>query len=202
MIENKSSDVVWHSPTVTRVDRERQNGHRACVIWFTGLSGAGKSTLAHALEAALFSRGMRTYVFDGDNVRHGLCGDLGFSPSDRRENLRRIGEMAKLFADAGVVGLAAFISPLREDRELVRRIVGSDNFVEVFVSCPLDVCETRDVKGMYRRARAGEIAEFTGISAPYEAPESPDLVLKTGRESIGDSVERMLSLILPRLSPP
>ncbi|HMV22216.1 MAG: adenylyl-sulfate kinase [Betaproteobacteria bacterium] len=202
MIENKSSDVVWHSPTVTRVDRERQNGHRACVIWFTGLSGAGKSTLAHALEAALFSRGMRTYVFDGDNVRHGLCGDLGFSPSDRRENLRRIGEMAKLFADAGVVGLAAFISPLREDRELVRRIVGSDNFVEVFVSCPLDVCETRDVKGMYRRARAGEIAEFTGISAPYEAPESPDLVLETGRESIGDSVERMLSLILPRLSPP
>lgn len=202
MIENKSSDVVWHSPTVTRVDRERQNGHRACVIWFTGLSGAGKSTLAHALEAALFSRGMRTYVFDGDNVRHGLCGDLGFSPSDRRENLRRIGEMAKLFADAGVVGLAAFISPLGEDRELVRRIVGSDNFVEVFVSCPLDVCETRDVKGMYRRARAGEIAEFTGISAPYEAPESPDLVLETGRESIGDSVERMLSLILPRLSPP
>lgn len=202
MIENKSSDVVWHSPTVTRVDRERQNGHRACVIWFTGLSGAGKSTLAHALEAALFSRGMRTYVFDGDNVRHGLCGDLGFSPSDRRENLRRIGEMAKLFADAGVVGLAAFISPLREDRELVRRIVGSDNFVEVFVSCPLDVCETRDVKGMYRRARAGEIAEFTGISAPYEAPESPDLVLETGRESIGDSVERMLSLILPRLSLP
>ena len=202
MIENKSSDVVWHSPTVTRVDRERQNGHRACVIWFTGLSGAGKSTLAHALEAALFSRGMRPYVFDGDNVRHGLCGDLGFSPSDRRENLRRIGEMAKLFADAGVVGLAAFISPLREDRELVRRIVGSDNFVEVFVSCPLDVCETRDVKGMYRRARAGEIAEFTGISAPYEAPESPDLVLETGRESIGDSVERMLSLILPRLSPP
>ena len=202
MIENKSSDVVWQSPTVTRVDRERQNGHRACVIWFTGLSGAGKSTLAHALEAALFSRGMRTYVFDGDNVRHGLCGDLGFSPSDRRENLRRIGEMAKLFADAGVVGLAAFISPLREDRELVRRIVGSDNFVEVFVSCPLDVCETRDVKGMYRRARAGEIAEFTGISAPYEAPESPDLVLETGRESIGDSVERMLSLILPRLSPP
>ena len=202
MIENKSSDVVWHSPTVTRVDRERQNGHRACVIWFTGLSGAGKSTLAHALEAALFSRGMRTYVFDGDNVRHGLCGDLGFSPSDRRENLRRIGEMAKLFADAGVIGLAAFISPLREDRELVRRIVGSDNFVEVFVSCPLDVCETRDVKGMYRRARAGEIAEFTGISAPYEAPESPDLVLETGRESIGDSVERMLSLILPRLSPP
>ena len=202
MIENKSSDVVWHSPTVTRVDRERQNGHRACVIWFTGLSGAGKSTLAHALEAALFSRGMRTYVFDGDNVRHGLCGDLGFSPSDRRENLRRIGEMAKLFADAGVVGLAAFISPLREDRELVRRIVGSDTFVEVFVSCPLDVCETRDVKGMYRRARAGEIAEFTGISAPYEAPESPDLVLETGRESIGDSVERMLSLILPRLSPP
>lgn len=199
-MDDKSPDVVWHAPTVCRSDRERQNGHRALVIWFTGLSGAGKSTLAHALEAALFARGMRTYVFDGDNVRHGLCGDLGFSPSDRRENLRRIGEMANLFADAGVVGLAAFISPLREDRERVRRIVGSENFLEIFVSCPLEVCETRDVKGMYRRARAGEIAEFTGISAPYEAPEAPDLVLETGRESIGDSVARMLELVLPRLA--
>lgn len=185
-------NLVWHHAAVTRADRERLNGHRAAVVWFTGLSGAGKSTLAHAVEAALFARRCRTFVFDGDNVRHGLCADLGFSAEDRSENLRRIGEMARLFLDAGVVGLAAFISPMRADRERVRRIVGAENFLEVFVSCPLEVCESRDVKGMYRRARRGEIKEFTGVSAPYEPPEAAGLVLDTDRLSIDECVARVL----------
>ncbi|MGE5467403.1 MAG: adenylyl-sulfate kinase [Ignavibacteria bacterium] len=189
---DNDKNLVWHHAAVTRADRERLNGHRAAVVWFTGLSGAGKSTLAHAVEAALFARGCRTFVFDGDNVRHGLCADLGFSAEDRSENLRRIGEMARLFLDAGVVGLAAFISPMRADRERVRRIVAAENFLEVFVSCPLEVCESRDVKGMYRRARRGEIKEFTGVSAPYEAPEEPGLVLDTDRLSIDECVARVL----------
>ncbi|MDD5247612.1 MAG: adenylyl-sulfate kinase [Rhodocyclaceae bacterium] len=193
--EAQSNNVVWHHATVTPQRREQLNGHRAVVVWFTGLSGAGKSTLAHAVEEALHVQGRRTFVFDGDNVRHGLCADLGFSPADRRENLRRIGEMARLFVDAGVIALTAFISPMRADRERVRQIVGPARFVEVFVSCPLEVCEQRDVKGMYRRARAGEIPEFTGVSAPYEAPEAPALVVDTSTMSLAQSVDLVLELL-------
>lgn len=195
-------NIVWHGAAVTRERRERQNGHRGLALWFTGLSGAGKSTLAHAVELALHAEGRRTFVFDGDNVRHGLCGDLGFSPADRRENLRRIGEMAKLFVEAGTIALAAFIAPARADRELARQIVGPDRFVEIFVACPLEICERRDVKGMYRRARAGEIAEFTGISAPYEAPLAPGLTVETANLTLAESVERVLALIAPLIALP
>ncbi|HEX8964248.1 MAG TPA: adenylyl-sulfate kinase [Rhodocyclaceae bacterium] len=194
-----TSNVVWHHATVTRERRQHANGHRAVAVWFTGLSGAGKSTLAHAVEEALHRQGRRTFVFDGDNVRHGLCADLGFSPPERSENLRRVGEMARLFVEAGTIALTAFISPMREDRERVRQIVGAPDFVEVFVSCPLAVCEQRDVKGMYRRARAGEIKDFTGISAPYEAPEAPALTLDTSVLSLGQCVERVMALLAPRL---
>lgn len=155
--------------------------------------------MAHAVEEALFSQGRRTFVCDGDNVRHGLCADLGFSLKDRQENLRRIAEMARLFIEAGTIALSAFISPMRADRERVRQIVGPENFIEIFVSCPLEVCEERDVKGMYRRARAGEISEFTGISSPYEPPESPALVVDTSRTSLERCVEQVLTLISPRL---
>lgn len=189
------TELVWHQATVTAEQRERLNAHRAVVVWFTGLSGAGKSTLAHAVEAALYQQGRHTFVFDGDNVRHGLCSDLGFSPADRCENLRRIGEMARLFVEAGNIALTAFISPMREDRERVRQIVGPERFIEVFVSCPLEVCEQRDVKGMYRRARAGEIKDFTGISAPYEPPLSPALVVDTERMTLAQSVSSVLQLL-------
>lgn len=197
-----SGNVVWHQATVTRERRERLNGHRAVVVWFTGFSGAGKSTIAHVVEETLHRQGRRTFVFDGDNVRHGLCGDLGFSQADRQENLRRIGEMAHLFIEAGVIALTAFISPMRADRERVRQIVGPENFFEVFVSCPLAVCEQRDVKGMYQRARKGEIKDFTGISAPYEAPESPALVVDTSRQSLDECVADVMNLLAPRLALP
>ena len=194
------ANVVWHAASVTRARRERLNGHHAIVVWFTGLSGAGKSTIAHAVEEALHREGRRTFVFDGDNVRHGLCADLGFSADDRRENLRRVGEMSRLFIEAGVIALTAFISPYRDDRERVRAIVGADNLREVYVKCPLDVCESRDVKGMYRRARAGEIREFTGISSPYEPPEAPDLEVDTSVLSLAECVERVLQLIEPAIA--
>jgi adenylylsulfate kinase len=190
-----SDNIFWHRTSVTREDRERMNGHRAGVVWFTGLSGAGKSTLAHAVEARLHALGGRTYVFDGDNVRHGLCSDLGFSASDRHENMRRIGELVRLFDDAGVIALAAFISPYRADRERIRDQVGTDRFVEVYCRCGIDVCEARDRKGVYRRARAGEIREFTGISAPYEEPLAPALVLDTGAAPLDECVERVLDTI-------
>jgi adenylylsulfate kinase len=157
-------------------------------MWFTGLSGSGKSTIAVALEKALWDRGVRSYILDGDNVRHGLNADLGFSPDDRTENIRRIGEVAKLFTDAGVVNLTAFISPYRSDRDRVRGIMQPGDFVEVYVDCPIEECERRDVKGLYKKARAGQIPEFTGISAPYEAPEKPELVLRTGELSEEQSV--------------
>lgn len=188
-------DVVWHHATVTRARREQLNGHRSAVIWFTGLSGAGKSTLAHAVEEELYRRGCRTFVFDGDNVRHGLCSDLSFSVEDRSENIRRIGEMAKLFVEAGIVALTAFISPLRSDRQRVRELMPAGDFIEVFVKCPLDVCETRDVKGMYKKARAGLIKEFTGISSPYEEPDQPELVVDTSQESLETSVGKVLALL-------
>jgi len=198
MSGRSSSNVVWHEGSVTRRRREALNGHRSVCLWFTGLSGAGKSTVAHAVEERLHGLGCRTYVFDGDNVRHGLCGDLGFSREDRAENLRRIAEMVKLFLDAGVIALTAFISPFRADRERVRKIVGPDDFIEIYCRCPVEVCEQRDVKGLYAKARRGEIPEFTGISSPYEPPESPDLVLDTASQPLVDSVEAVLDLLAAR----
>jgi len=193
-----TENLFWQRPQVERVDRERVNGHRGAVVWFTGLSGAGKSTLAHALERRLFERGCRTYTFDGDNVRHGLCADLGFSPVDRQENIRRIAEMVRLFADAGLIALAAFVSPYRADRATARERIGARDFVEVHCACPLQVCEARDRKGIYRRARAGEVREFTGISAPYEPPEAPDLVLDTATTPVDTCIDRLEALLRSR----
>lgn len=187
-----SSNVVWHHATVTRARRELQNGHRGAIIWFTGLSGSGKSTLAHAVEESLHRRGCRTFVLDGDNVRHGLCGELGFSARDRQENIRRIGEVAKLFMEAGIIVLTAFISPYRADRERVRAMVADGDFIEIYCDTPLEICETRDVKGLYQKARAGEIPEFTGISSPYEAPEQPELLVKTGTSSLDACVRQVI----------
>ena len=176
--QEKSSNVVWHAATVTRDRREQQNGHRGGLFWFTGLSGAGKSTLAHSVEEKLHDNGYRTFVLDGDNVRHGLCADLSFSDDDRKENIRRVGHMSMLYVEAGIVVLTAFISPFREDRQNVRKIAGSD-FHEIYCKSSLEVCEARDVKGLYKRARAGEIPDFTGISSPYEEPESAELTADT-----------------------
>jgi adenylylsulfate kinase len=191
----KSSNTVWHASTVTRADRERLNGHRSVILWFTGLSGAGKSTIAHALEERLHRLGCRTYVCDGDNVRHGLNSDLGFSPQDREENIRRIAEVAKLFLDAGVVVLTAFISPYRADRDKARKLVAAGDFIEIYCRCALEACEERDVKGLYRKARAGEIKEFTGISAPYEEPLAAELAIDTDRNSVSDCVDQILSYL-------
>lgn len=187
-------NIVWHEPQVAREMREKLNGHRSVLLWFTGLSGAGKSTLAHAVEDRLYRMGVRTYVLDGDNVRHGLCGDLGFSEVARRENIRRIGEASKLFVDAGVVVLTAFISPFRSDREQVRNLLGKD-FIEIYCDTPLEVCESRDVKGLYKRARAGEIKDFTGISSPYEVPENAEIVVDTGRGSLDESVSQVIGYL-------
>jgi adenylylsulfate kinase len=187
-----STNVVWHHATVTRKRREEQNGHSGAVIWFTGLSGAGKSTLAHAVEEELHQRGCHTFVLDGDNVRHGLCGNLGFSVQDRVENIRRVGEIAKLFMEAGVIVLTAFISPFRADRERVRGMVEHGDFIEIFCDSPIEVCESRDVKGLYKKARAGQIPEFTGISSPYEAPENPELTVATGALELDDCVQQVI----------
>ncbi len=192
---NTTNNVVWHRATVTRERRERLNGHKGACLWFTGLSGAGKSTIAHAIEEKLHQRGCRTFVFDGDNVRHGLCSNLGFSREDRCENIRRIGEMSKLFVEAGVIALTAFISPFRADRQWVRSLLSDRDFIEIYCRCPLDVCEQRDVKGLYRRARAGEIKEYTGISSPYEEPEHPELILDTA----GTSIEACADVIIDYL---
>lgn len=194
-IDLKSSNTVWHHATVTRARREQQNRHRGLVLWFTGLSGSGKSTLAHALEETLHQRACRTFVLDGDNVRHGLCGDLGFSDADRMENIRRISEVSKLFIEAGVITLTAFISPFRADRQKARALIGAENFVEIYCRCNLDVCERRDVKGLYKRARAGEIKAFTGISSPYEAPQQAELVLDTDTLSLDESVAMIMDYL-------
>lgn len=190
-----SRNITWHAGTITKADREGIAGHRGCTIWMTGLSGSGKSTLAVALEKKLWERGVRSYVLDGDNVRHGLNKDLGFSPQDRNENIRRIGEVAKLFTDANVVNVTAFISPYRADRDQVRALMAEGDFIEVFVDCPVEVCETRDPKGLYKKARAGQIPEFTGISAPYEAPLNPEINLRTDRESEDESVQQVLQYL-------
>ena len=194
-----STNIVWHHATVTRECREAQNGHRGAIIWFTGLSGSGKSTLAHAVEESLHHSGCRTFVLDGDNVRHGLCGDLGFSVKDRQENIRRIGEMTKLFMEAGVIVLTAFISPYRVDRERIRGMVEHGDFIEIYCDTSIDICETRDVKGLYKKARAGEIAEFTGISSPYQVPENPELTVNTGTASLNDCVQQVIKVITNRV---
>ncbi|MET0029276.1 MAG: adenylyl-sulfate kinase [Candidatus Thiodiazotropha sp.] len=191
-------NIVWHEATVNRERREKMNKHRAKLLWFTGLSGSGKSTLAHAVEEELYQRGCRTYVFDGDNVRHGLCQDLGFTVEDRTENIRRIAEMAKLFVDAGVIALTAFISPIREDRQRARGLLPHGDFIEVYVDCPLDVCESRDVKGLYKKARAGLIPHFTGISSPYEPPINPEISIKTGDREVEDCVAEIIDALEQR----
>jgi adenylylsulfate kinase len=195
MAEQKATNIVWHQGAVTRADREKMNGHKGCTVWLTGLSGSGKSTIAVDLEKRLWERGVRAYILDGDNVRHGLNKNLGFSPADRTENIRRIGEVAKLFSDAGLVTLTAFISPYRADRDQVRALMGQGDFIEVHVDCPVEVCEQRDVKGLYKKARAGEIKEFTGISAPYEAPEKPELTINTAGQSVEASARQILQYL-------
>jgi adenylylsulfate kinase len=192
----QSTNVVWHHGAVTRADREAQNAHRSTILWFTGLSGAGKSTLATAVESCLHERGCHTFVIDGDNVRHGLCGDLGFSTADRTENIRRVGEVAKLFIEAGVITLTAFISPFRADRDRVRSLVKTGEFFEIYCKADLEVCEERDVKGLYQKARAGVIAEFTGISSPYEAPEAPEIVVETGTKSLEICVNEVIDALI------
>ena len=191
----KSNTIIWHHATVTRDRREKLNGHKGTVVWFTGLSGSGKSTVAHMVEEQLYRMGCHTYVFDGDNVRHGLCAGLGFSPQDRSENIRRIGEMVKLSVDAGIIALTAFISPFARDRRAVRNLIGPKDFIEIYCCCPLEVCGQRDVKGMYKRALAGEIKEFTGISSPYEIPENPDLILDTDKLSIEECTEKVIEIL-------
>jgi adenylylsulfate kinase len=189
------NNIHQHQSLVQQTDRQQQAGHKSVILWFTGLSGAGKSTLAHAVEKALFEKGCRTFVLDGDNVRHGLCADLGFSVDDRQENIRRIGEMSKLFLEAGVIALTAFISPFQADRDRVRSLVKKDEFIEIYCKANINVCEQRDVKGLYAKARRGEIKDFTGISSPYEAPLSPELVLDTSSELLDDCVNKVVNYL-------
>lgn len=191
----KATNIVWHHSKVTKEDRQKLNGHKSVVLWFTGLSGAGKSTLSVEVEKELHQRGVRTYILDGDNIRHGLNKDLGFSAEDRKENIRRIGEVAKLMVDAGIVTLTAFISPYREDRELVRQLLGEKEFIEIYVKCSLEECERRDPKGLYKKARAGEIKGFTGIDDPYEEPENPELVVETDKQSLEESVKQVITYL-------
>jgi adenylylsulfate kinase len=194
----KSTNITWHHADISKADREKHNGHKAVVLWFTGLSGSGKSTLAHAVENALFEMGCNTYVLDGDNIRHGLNKNLGFSPEDRTENIRRIGEVAKLFTEAGVIALTAFISPYRADRDKAREIAGAGVFFEIYVKCPLDVCEQRDVKGLYKKARAGQIPEFTGISAPYEEPLNAEIIVDTSERNLEESAKFVIGELQKR----
>ena len=191
----KATNIVWHEASVDRAARADKRGHRSAILWFTGLSGSGKSTLANAVNAALFERGLGTYVLDGDNVRHGLCKDLGFSDADREENIRRIGEIAKLFLDAGVIVLTAFVSPFRADRDKARDLVEAGDFFEIFCAADLDVCESRDPKGLYAKARSGTIKEFTGISSPYEAPDTPELKIDTGAQDLAESVNVVIKAL-------
>jgi len=205
--ETKATNITWHEAEITKEDRERQNGHRGVVIWFTGLSGCGKSTLAHTVEKALFDQGCRTIVLDGDNIRHGLNKDLGFSPEDREENIRRIGEVAALFTQAGVIAMTAFISPYRADRDKARAIAGEGCFIEVYLKCDVAECMRRDPKGLYKKAQSGVIKNYTGISSPFEEPEAPDLVLDTQQLTIDEAVTKTInylneqSVLGPTLTP-
>ena len=194
-----SKNIVKQTYQVTKTDRQKLNGHKSVIVWFTGLSGSGKSTLAGKVEERLFEMGIRTYLLDGDNIRHGLNSNVDFSDDGRKENIRRIGEVAKLFADAGVVVLTAFISPFRSDRDKVRSIVEVGEFAEIFVNCHIEICEQRDIKGLYKKARAGEIADFTGISSPFEEPKHPELEIKTDQLSIDESVDVIMNYILKRI---
>jgi adenylylsulfate kinase len=191
----KKNNITWFESYIARENRENLHGHKGAVVWFTGLSASGKSTIAHHLERMLFDMNCSTYVFDGDNVRHGLCSDLGFSEEHRTENIRRIGEMVKLFIDAGIIAITAFISPFRKDREKVRDLVGKEKFIEVYAKCPLHVCAKRDFKGIYKKARQGIIQDFTGISAPYEPPESPDLVIQSDETEATIAANQVVDLI-------
>ena len=193
--DNKNQNTRWFEPTIKRSHREALNKHKGMILWFTGLSGSGKSTLANALEEKLYSLNMKTYVLDGDNVRKGLCNDLGFSEKDRVENIRRIGEVSNLMMDAGLIVMSAFISPFRSDRRIVRKLVKKDHFIEIFVDAPLDICESRDVKGLYKKARTGEIKDFTGVSSPYERPEKAELTINTDDNSIENCIEMILDYL-------
>lgn len=195
---NKSTDIRWHDHAIQRSRRAEQKGQKPCMIWFTGLSGAGKSTVANALDCLLFEKGRHTYLLDGDNVRHGLNRDLGFSDTDRVENIRRIGEVGKLFVDAGLITLSAFISPFRSDRQMVRTLFPVGEFIEVYVSTPLAVCEQRDPKGLYQKARSGMIRNFTGIDSAYEAPTSPEILIDTGELSVEQSVQTIYNYLHER----
>jgi adenylylsulfate kinase len=194
----KSTNTLWHHATITRADREALHKHKSVIIWFTGLSGSGKSTLAHAVEEYLHKVGISTIVLDGDNVRHGLCSDLEFSDSDRIENIRRISELAKLMIEAGVITLTAFISPFKLDRDDARKRVPYGDFLEIYCQCPIETCEQRDVKGLYKKARAGEIPFFTGIGSPYETPGIPELVVNTHELTLEESVKKVLDLLMQR----
>lgn len=188
--------VVWHNHSVSRADRERQNGHRGCVVWFTGLSGCGKSTVANVVDHKLHERGVRTYLLDGDNVRHGLNKDLGFTEADRIENIRRVGEVAKLMTDAGLIVITAFISPFRAERDMVRGMLPEGEFVEVFIDTPLAEAEKRDVKGLYKKARAGQLKNFTGIDSPYEAPETPEIRIDTTAMTPEEAADMIIDRLL------
>jgi adenylylsulfate kinase len=194
----KSTNTVWHHATVTRIKRQEKNRHKSVILWFTGLSGAGKSTLAHAVEDRLYLKGCSTFVLDGDNVRQGLCSDLAFSDKDRVENIRRIGEVAKLMIESGIITLTAFISPFRSDRSVARKLVPHGDFIEIYCQCTLEKCEQRDVKGLYKKARGGEISDFTGISSPYEQPLKPELTVDTGKQSIDECVDKVMTLLIER----
>jgi len=191
----KKNNLTWFNGHISRKDREKLHGHKGAVIWFTGLSASGKSTIAHFVEKQLHRQGCSTYVFDGDNVRHGLCSDLSFSSENRAENIRRIGEMVKLFVDAGIIAITAFISPYRKDRQRLRSLFSNKQFLEIYVDCPSEVCAARDQKGIYAKAKAGVIKEFTGISAPYEPPEKPDLVIRSYRQDVKAAAGLVINLI-------
>ena len=191
----KSTNIIYHNASVTRRRRNQLNKHKSVVIWFTGLSGSGKSTLAHSVEEILFSKGCRTYVLDGDNVRHGLTSNLDFSNEDRKENIRRIGEVTKLMMEAGLIILTAFISPFREDRIAVRNLISDGDFIEIYCKASLETCEARDIKGLYKRARLGEIKNYTGINSPYEIPDNPELIIDIDKESLEESVSKIVSFL-------
>lgn len=191
----KTPNTIYHNATVTRERRNQLNDHKSVVIWFTGLSGSGKSTLAHSVEEELHNLGCRTFVLDGDNVRHGLSSNLNFSDDDRKENIRRIGEAAKLMMESGVIAMTAFISPFKKDRNLVRQLLPQGDFIEIYCNASLEACESRDVKGLYKRARAGEIKNYTGIDSPYEAPDTPELIIDTEKESLEESVAKVMDFL-------
>ncbi|KAA6454072.1 adenylyl-sulfate kinase [Bacillus atrophaeus] len=190
---SNNQHIVWHPTAVMKADRQKLNRHKSCVLWFTGLSGSGKSVMANAVDEKLYERGIQSYVLDGDNIRHGLNQDLGFRAEDRVENIRRIGEVAKLFVDSGQIILTAFISPFREDRKMVKEKFPQEEFFEIYIKCPLNICEERDPKGLYKKARSGEIKHFTGIDSPYEAPLSPDLTIESDKISIADAADLIIN---------